>query len=51
MAHTVPVSYLLVVDLARTGYEVDDDRGEVVDTLDQAGVSAKQPLAIIIVLR
>ena len=51
MAHTVPVSYLLVVDLARAGHEVNDDRGEVVDALDQAGVASKQSLAVIIILQ
>ena len=51
MAHTVPVSYLLVVDLARSGHEVNDDRGEVVDALNQAGVAAEESLTIIIILQ
>lgn len=51
MAHTVPVSYLLVFDLARSGHEVNDDRGEVVDALNQAGVAAEESLTIIIILQ
>ena len=51
MAHTVPVTYLLVVDLASSGHEVNDDRGEVVDALNQAGVAAEESLAIIIILQ